>query len=73
MPKKNDILKIVNPFLFLSALFQVITIIDLNFFSASLFGYHKINGYILGGLVLLHIILNWGWIANSYFKFKKKK
>jgi len=30
--------------------------------------FHAINGLILFGLVLIHIVLNWQWIKRNVFK-----
>ncbi len=33
---------------------------------------HEINGPLLAVLFVGHIIFNWGWIKNNFFKLKKK-
>lgn len=71
--KKNTMLKILNPILFLSALFQLISVINMVVFYGEFLPIHKINGYVLLGLIFLHVILNWSWIVTNIFKLKKKK
>jgi hypothetical protein len=69
--KKNKILKYLNLILFASFIIQVISIINIQFFSSTLFLYHKKNGIVLMCLILLHFILNFNWIKTTYLKRRK--
>ena len=69
-------LKVTNLFLFISMLAQLFTGIilffDLFTGKAKLFEMiiriHRYNGFILALLVVIHLILNWGWIKMQFFK-----
>ncbi|MDD5136207.1 MAG: DUF4405 domain-containing protein [Candidatus Omnitrophica bacterium] len=73
---KIKLLMIVNLFLFLSMLAQIMTGLVLFFglfaAKAKLFEaiteIHEYNGLILAVLVILHVALNWGWIKSQFFK-----
>lgn len=69
-------LKIVNSILFISAVIQALTGISLAFrlfismpkIFESIAEIHEHNGFILVVLILIHLILNWGWIKIQIFK-----
>ena len=73
---KAKLLKISNLVLFISMIIEVLTGIvlffDLFVMQAKLFmamaQIHKYNGIILTALVILHLVLNWGWIRSQFFK-----
>ena len=70
--KSQKLLLIVNPFLLVSMLIQIVTGIAMKQFDASwAHGVHMSNAMLLDLLFLFHIILNWGWIKNNLFRFKK--
>ncbi|OHD55039.1 MAG: hypothetical protein A2Y33_14625 [Spirochaetes bacterium GWF1_51_8] len=76
---KSKFLKILNPILFAAALFQMftITIIKLQSWAvleapAWIYEAHEINGLVLIGLIVIHIVLNWPWIKTNIFKIKAK-
>ena len=61
-------LKIINPVLFLSALWQTAT------GAAYLLGWgdrvhlpHLAGGLLMALAAALHLALNWGWVRSSYF------
>ena len=69
---KNTALKIINPLLGLFFLNQALT----GIFADEIFSrnprafeiLHEGGGYVLIGLVVLHLVLNWNWIKASYFR-----
>jgi hypothetical protein len=75
--KKNTVNKILNPILLIFAINQVVTatIYDIPehlgskpIISDEAFEFlHEGGGYILAGLILLHIILNFSWVRETYF------
>jgi len=74
---KNTISKILNPILLILALNQVVTAIlrdapehagSASMLSDEAFEFlHEGGGFVLAGLILLHIILNFGWVRRNYF------
>ena len=72
--KTSTILKILNPVLFIATFAQFANIIAQKFFFADwLMVMHALVGYSIGVLVLLHIVFNWTWVKNNFFKSKKKQ
>lgn len=70
---KQKILKILNILLLLSFIIQTLNAILIDYIGREIFHkIHPINGFIMIFLAIIHIILNWGWIKNSYLKMKKK-
>jgi hypothetical protein len=74
---KASALKIVNPVLAGVAVLQAATAILFTFFSEVIpYGQvrliHLITGYVLFGIVALHIYLNWTWIKSTFFKKRSK-
>jgi hypothetical protein len=74
---KPSALKIVNPVLAAVAATQVVTAALFTFFSGSIpYGQvrtlHLIIGYVLFGIIILHIYLNWTWIKSTFFKKRSK-
>jgi len=75
--RKNTVNKILNPILLILALNQVITAIirdvpehagSTSMLSDEAFEFfHEGGGFILAGLIVLHIILNFGWVRRNYF------
>jgi hypothetical protein len=66
--KINTALKLSNPFLVVMFISQAVTALfhdNLPYKSFQLF--HKGGGYVLLGLILLHIFLNYRWFKRSYF------
>jgi hypothetical protein len=67
----GSILVTVNLLLFLSAMIQFLSA---DFMEATklhwLHELHEINGFILGFLLLAHLILNRSWIKNRFFSRK---
>ncbi len=31
--------------------------------------FHEVNGLLIGVLLIVYVILDWGWIKNNIFKF----
>ena len=66
-------LVLLNSVLFLSMFTQIITGVMLFF---DMFGpilravslVHSYNGFLLVGLVIIHLVFNWGWIKANLFK-----
>jgi hypothetical protein len=67
--KRNTALKIVNPLLAVLVANQILT----GLFGRSLSreGFeilHKDGGFVLAGVAVLHLILNWNWVKANFFK-----
>jgi hypothetical protein len=76
---KSKLLKFLNPVLFIVFLIQFVSISlmkmeEFGLLSSPLwvFDVHNINGAVFSGLVILHIILNWGWIKSTILGIKPK-
>ena len=73
---RSEVLKISNLFLFISMLAQILTGIilffDLFVMNGALFKLmievHKYNGLIITVLIVVHLMLNWGWIRSQFFR-----
>jgi len=67
-------LKIINPILLLIMLAQGISGVFMKFgwLYSPMYMIHNVTGFILLGLVFLHILFNWSWIRNNILKKKKK-
>jgi hypothetical protein len=72
--KTVTILKVLNPVLFIAVVLQFSEVVAQQFFYADwLLGMHKLVGFSIFALITLHIVFNWAWIKNTFFKSKKKK
>ena len=64
-------LKIINPCLFLTISFQVLSCILMDFLGSSLpnfiFTFHAAGDWLILFFGLLHIAYNWQWIKTNYF------
>jgi len=70
----NKILKILNPLLFLLVVNQAVTGMLHDKMTPEVFDYvHFMSGILLSVLIVAHIVLNWGWIKQQYFKRINKK
>ncbi len=70
---KHQILRLVNLLLALSFLLLILSSATRTLIAYSLYRkVHPFLGYVFAGLAFTHILLNFGWIKNSYFKGKKK-
>ena len=66
--KKNTVLKIINPILFVLIINQAITgLLHLKLSPDTFETLHEGGGMILVGLIIVHLILNFNWIKASYF------
>lgn len=69
--KKQAVLRVLNPVLFLLMLYQGVT----GFFRVSLYEHfkavHPIAGALLILLATLHLILNWSWVRSQYLARRK--
>lgn len=69
--KRNDALKIVNPILAVLVVNQILTGLFGRSLSHGAFEvFHKDGGFVLAGVAVLHLILNWNWVKANYFKRK---
>lgn len=71
---KQTMLKIVNVLLFLNIILQGVTGLfrDKLMLNEQAFGlYHVKAGILLLVLVLIHLILNWGWVRSLFARKKK--
>ena len=67
------LLKIVNALLVLSFLVQVASVVVMEISPGEFIGeLHEVNGYILIGLVVLHVILNFAWIKTNLLTWRKR-
>jgi hypothetical protein len=69
--RKQLLLKIVNPLLglaFLSIIFSLPFMLIQDLWSASISGLHRVFGITFVVLALAHIMLNWTWIRNTFFR-----
>ena len=63
----NKSLKYLNPLLFLLALIQITSVILLvSVPSFEVLGIHKLNGFLLLIVIVIHFSLNWPWIKATY-------
>ncbi len=70
---KNAALKILNPILGLLVLSQLLTGMLHGHLSDELFEVvHKGGGSVLVVAAALHLLLNWSWVRNAYFRRKKR-
>ena len=70
---KIKALKIVNSALAIVFLILVLTALFFQSIPYSIYRViHPYTGYVFTGLVILHIILNFGWIKNNVLKKKNK-
>lgn len=70
---KMKLLKIVNPLIAVQFVLQVFSVIALIFLSAVIPAekagkMHTVGGFVLIGLIIVHIFLNWNWIKTNFFK-----
>ena len=69
---RNSALKILNPIIGLLMLNQLLTSVFHESISNEIYELlHGGGGLALTALIVLHLILNWGWIKTSYFKKSK--
>ena len=67
--KKVKVLKIVNLLLFLAFISQASTGIGQAYIDSGLLTViHRIGGILLLIFAITHLILNWGWVKQNYFK-----
>ncbi len=66
---KQRMLVIVNIMLGVLVISQFATLFFMEFVGAEWTKeFHEINGFILFGLILVHVVLNWQWIKHNVFK-----
>lgn len=70
---KQKILRVLNPFLFLSLAVQAGTAVIIlsrlrTSFTQTVFEVHEHNGVLLIALAAAHLALNWGWVKANYCK-----
>ncbi|MEK6795101.1 MAG: DUF4405 domain-containing protein [Spirochaetota bacterium] len=70
---KALMLRIVNLLLFFTLIVQLSTVLLFKVFTLyqTVSEIHEIAGYVMGGLLLLHIVLNWPWIRAQLMRSKK--
>ncbi|KPL03217.1 MAG: hypothetical protein AMJ90_03650 [candidate division Zixibacteria bacterium SM23_73_2] len=70
---RKYLLKAINIILFVIILCQAATGIGHDYIKEESFErIHSAGGIILVLFVLIHLVLNWGWIRSSYFAKAKK-
>ncbi len=65
--KKQKLLFATNILLFLLILNQLTTVLIKDFVDPEFFEIHEIGGFLLIALVLVHLVLNWGWVRSNVF------
>jgi len=72
---KNKALKIINPILFVLFALALVAMVlmQLELGSRFIYNLHVISGGLFFALGIVHLILNWGWVRNSFFKRKATK
>ena len=69
--KRAEWLKATNIVLFIVAGIQGVSGISLFMHGPEfLEEIHKFNGFLLLGLVVVHLVLNWGWVKSNFLKGK---
>ena len=63
---RNPLLKIVNPLLLILILFQLVTALLRGSIPVFFHNWHPVAGYVLVGLAMIHLVLNWGWVRGVY-------
>jgi hypothetical protein len=72
--KKQAVLKMLNPVLGILLLWQVGTGVFRELLGYEVFKVvHPLTGFLLLGLVILHIIFNWDWVKFNYFRKRKAR
>lgn len=78
---KAILLKISIVLLMCSFLIQIITAVCMVFMQGpmirmGIFGalaeIHEYNGFVLIGLVIVHLFFNWGWVRNNLLKKRER-
>ncbi|HMA63550.1 MAG TPA: hypothetical protein VKO63_00085 [Chitinispirillaceae bacterium] len=70
--KPQNVLKIINPVLFVVFVVQLLTVVIQAILYASwVTTVHQVVGFLFFILVIMHIIFNWTWIKNNFFKKKQ--
>jgi len=71
--KAQNALKVINPILFVAILIQLLTVaIQAISYTDWVGTVHQVMGFVFFILAILHIIFNWTWIKNNFFKKKQK-
>lgn len=69
--KKQAVLRIINPIMFLLVLYQGVT----GFFRLNMYDHFKAVHPLAGGLLILlvvvHLSLNWPWVKSQYLKKRR--
>jgi len=68
---KTLALRIINPLLALSVTTQAITGLLMDLHSEILTETHEANAYVLISLAVVHLTLNWSWVKNNLFRWKR--
>ena len=69
---KQTALKIVNPLLGLLIINQALTGIFHLYLSNRAFTIlHEWGGYVLVTMVIVHVVLNWGWVRAQFLRRRK--
>lgn len=73
MVQKSIILKILNLLLFIVFIFQIATGLGHEYIGHDLFEIiHYYGGILLTICVIVHVLFNWSWVRNNYFKKLKR-
>lgn len=67
--KRSNMLKVLNPILAVLFLNQILTGAFHGALPHEAFEIlHEVSGFVLAGVVVLHVILNWNWVKANFFK-----
>ncbi len=69
---KAKLLKVLNPILFILLAVQLVSILLIKITPQLSFIYilHNWNGAVISLTIIIHLILNFGWIKSTYFSRK---
>jgi thiosulfate reductase cytochrome b subunit len=74
---KGNVLKVVNPILFIIVLIQILSGLGQRYAGQDAFVFfrriHLPNGILLVLFFTIHLYLNWGWIKMNFFKPRPEK
>ena len=66
---KQRLLIVVNILLGILIISQFASVILMEFLDKDFAGeFHEVNGFIIFGLILIHVTLNWQWIRHNVLK-----
>ena len=71
---KAAALKVLNPVLGVLMVFQILGMPLKELLPVDImlvYKLHALNGFFIGFLIILHVVLNWSWVRSTYFGRRK--